>query len=96
MFKEEALQITASNQTIIENGMTFHVRIAITNVDKESARSVVAIGDTIVVHSDGATVLTNGIQKKYNEISYSLDDSDESEDVKVAPKKAAPKAATKR
>jgi hypothetical protein len=35
MFKEEALQITASNQTIIENGMTFHVRIAITNVDKE-------------------------------------------------------------
>ena len=56
--------------------MCFHVRVAITGVHKEPARSVVAIGDTIIVHLDGNQVLTKGIQKKYAEISYSLEESE--------------------
>ena len=65
--------------------MTFHVRIAITGVHKEPARSVVALGDTIVVGKDGNQVLTSGIQKKYAEISYSLEES-EPEEVEQKPK----------
>ena len=53
--------INASNDTVIEEGMSFHVRIAITGVHKEPARSVVAIGDTVVVHGDGNQVLTAGM-----------------------------------
>lgn len=87
-FKEDALQITATNQTIIEKGMTFHVRIALQNVHKEPSRSVVAIGDTCVVGEDSAKLLTGGIQRKYNEISYSLEDSDaEKEEAKAAKSK---------
>lgn len=77
LFKEEALAISASNQTLVQAGMTFHVRIALSNVHKEASRSIVAIGDTVVIPEEGtATVITNEIQKKYNEISYSLEDSD--------------------
>ena len=42
--------------------MTFHVRIAFTNVHKEASRSIVAIGDTVVVTLEGKpNVLTAGI-----------------------------------
>ena len=84
-FKEDRLLINATNETIIEPGMTFHVRIAITGVHKEPARSVVALGDTIVVGKDGNQVLTAGIQKKHAEISYSLEES-EPEEVEAKPK----------
>jgi hypothetical protein len=53
--------------------MTFHVRITLTNVHKDPSRSVIAIGDTVMVDEAGTPVLvTAGIQKKYSEISYSL------------------------
>lgn len=41
--------------------MTFHARIAFANVHPEQARSVVAIGDTVIAKSDGTQVLTLGI-----------------------------------
>lgn len=83
MFKEDALTINASNQTVIQPGMTFHVRIALSNVHKEASRSVVAIGDTVVITAQGqALILTSSIQKKYNEISYSLEDSDDEKPAK--------------
>ena len=56
--------------------MTFHVRIAITGVHKEPARSFVALGDTVVINNNEIQVLTQGIQKKYAEISYSLEESE--------------------
>ena len=57
-FKEDRLLINATNETVVEEGMTFHVRIAVTGVHKEPARSVVALGDTIVTRRDGNQVLT--------------------------------------
>jgi Xaa-Pro aminopeptidase len=69
--------IAENNNTVIKEGMTFHVRIALSGVHKELARSVVAIGDTVVIVSTGeAQVVTFKVQKKYTEISYSLEDSD--------------------
>ena len=79
--------------------MTFHVRIAISGVHKEPARSFVAIGDTVLVSKAGNQVLTQGIQKKYAEISYSLEESEpEVEEKKPkqasANKKTSPKPAS--
>jgi nucleosome binding factor SPN SPT16 subunit len=70
--------------------MVFHVRITLNNVNKEAARSSIAIGDTIFIDQDGnAQVLTSSIQKRYNDISYSLDDEEQ------VPAKTAPKEAPK-
>ena len=47
-------------------------------------RSVIAIGETILIKDDGsAFILTSGIQRKYSEISYSLSQSDEEGDQKM-------------
>lgn len=77
-YKERQLQITATNETVVEPGMTFHVRLSISGISKEQARSTVAIGDTVIIMGDGQAnqVLTSGIQKSYAEISYSLEESD--------------------
>lgn len=57
--------------------MVFHARITLTGVHKDNARSVIGIGDTLFIDQDGQPVnLTNGIQKKYSDISYSLDDEE--------------------
>ena len=42
---------------MIQPGMTFHARIAFANVHPEQARSVVAIGDTVIAKSEGTQVL---------------------------------------
>ena len=52
-YKERQLQISAQNETIVEPSMTFHVRIALSGISKEQARSIVAIGDTIVTGQAG-------------------------------------------
>lgn len=81
-FKEEALLISADNHTIIKPGMTFHVRIAFSNVHPDPARQVVAIGDTVLITDDGCTNLTEAVQKKYSEISYTLDESEDEAEAK--------------
>lgn len=54
--------------------MVFHVRIVFQDITKKISRSVIAIGDTVLIGADGnPVVLTGQIQKKYKEISYSLD-----------------------
>jgi hypothetical protein len=54
--------------------MAFHVRITLTEVNKKAQRAIIALGDTVVIDAAGAPlILTEGIQRKYNEISYSLD-----------------------
>lgn len=77
-YKERALAITATNETTIQPGMTFHVRISLSGISKEEARNTVAIGDTVAIFAgdNQNKVLTAGIQKAYTEISYSLEESD--------------------
>jgi len=70
-FKEEKLIINAKNNTPVEPGMVFHVRITLNNVHKDPSRSVIGIGDTLFIDKDGsANLLTSSIQKRYNDISY--------------------------
>jgi nucleosome binding factor SPN SPT16 subunit len=48
-FKEELLAINASNSTKIEPGMVFHARITFKEVEKTQSKSIIAIGDTVLV-----------------------------------------------
>ena len=43
------LVINETNHTTVKTGMTFHVRVAFSGIHSDPARSVVAIGDTILV-----------------------------------------------
>ena len=87
MFKEDALVINDQNDQILKPEMTLHVRMAFSNVHKDVGRSVVAIGDTIVVQRQGAPlVITKEIRKRFADISYQLEESD------AEPAKADPKA----
>lgn len=61
--------------------MVFHVRITFEGVEKALNRSAIAIGDTVVVNGDGTTqCLTGAVARKYQQISYKLEDDDELDD----------------
>ena len=69
---------------MIEAGMTFNVRITLTNfaaVKKEggkesNTRNCLMIADTIFVTPNGCEVLTQGISRNFNDISYNLEDEE--------------------
>lgn len=97
-YKEDELSINANNSTKVEPGMCFHVRITFRDVTKEKSKSFIAIGDTVIVQEDGTPkLLTESVSRKYQNISYTLDDEDEQEQVKedsksrdIARKSTAP------
>ena len=93
-FKERKLTISAQNETIVEPGMTFHVRVSLSGISKDPARSMVAIGDTIHVTSEANQVLTKKIQKDYTQISYVLD-ADAPEEKEEESKERKPVSAAK-
>ena len=51
--------------------MCFHVRITFTDVNPKASRSVIAIGETVLV-GDNVSFLTGSIPRKYTDISYAL------------------------
>ena len=77
-YKERQLLVSAQNDTVVEPGMTFHLRISISGISQQPARAIVALGDTVIIAPSGESnkVLTRGIQKSYAEISYSLEESE--------------------
>jgi len=63
--------------------MAFNVRITLTNfaVKKDGAkesntRNCLMIADTLFVTAEGCDVLTQGISRNFNDISYNLDDEE--------------------
>jgi len=83
--KEEGLNISALNDTKVQAGMTFHVRVGLTKIEGSENRRTVLLGDTVVVTQEGAKLLTKNIHRKYGEVSYSLGDKEEEK----KPQKAA-------
>src|SRR3569833_1459742 len=70
--------------------MVFHVRITLNEVVKQTSRAPIAIGETVLIDKEGKqVVLTSGIQRNYNEISYSLQDEEEEKVKKETEKKKA-------
>ena len=79
--KEDQLLINETNENLVQPNMSFHVRITLTGVNKKPSRGVIAIGETVLIENDNKfVILTSGIQRKYSEISYSLDISDNKQD----------------
>lgn len=80
--KEELLSINSNNnKTKVQGGMVFHVRITFKDVEKDKRKGAIAIGDTVVVNGDGSTqFLTASVARKYQQISYKLEDEDEEQD----------------
>ena len=78
-FKEDLLLISATNETRVEAGMIFHIRITIRDQKEgEKKETIIAIGDTIIFENDdNVVILTENIPRK---ISYTLDDDEEEDD----------------
>ena len=64
--------------------MSFHVRVALSGVHQEPARSIVAIGDTILITESGQVNFTLDIPRKYSDISYILEDDEPEQKPKSA------------
>lgn len=67
------MAINETNETVVQAGMTFHVRLTLTDLSPKQSRSIIAIGETIVIKKAGEgapQILTTGIQRAYKEISY--------------------------
>ncbi len=62
--------------------MTFHVRITLTDINPKPSRSIIAVGETILIKENGEApqILTSGIQRAYKEISYQLDDEEQKDE----------------
>jgi nucleosome binding factor SPN SPT16 subunit len=76
--KEEELVINANNNLTIAPGMVFHVRITLKDVDEMGP---IALADTVLVQSnEESKILTESIPRKYKHISYTIDESDKSDD----------------
>ena len=56
--------------------MTFHVRVALNGIHSEPARSVVAIGDTVLISPNGPVNITQDLTRKYSDISYFLEEEE--------------------
>ena len=80
--KEDLLSINATNETKVEPGMLFHVRITLCDVkDGKSESRMIAVGDTVWFKSDeDKAILTENIPRRYQQISYTLDDDEEEDD----------------
>lgn len=64
-YREDLLQISEHNQTKVEANMVFHVRITLQGVSSDVTRSVIAIGDTVLIKSDSNELLTKSVQRNY-------------------------------
>lgn len=75
--------INETNETTVKPCMVFHVRLTLQDVHAKTSRSIIAVGETVIINQEGtdATIVTSGIQRKYTDISYSLED-DEDEEMK--------------
>ena len=76
-YKEDILSIKEANDTVIEAGMVFHARITFKDIEDKPEKSVIAIGDTVVVTNEDPEVLTQTIPRKYNQISYIIENEEE-------------------
>lgn len=82
LYREEGLTINDKNETIVKEGMVFHMRVTMTGVDAKINKSTVALGDTVIIRAEGAELITK-FNRRYADVSYSL--HEEEEEQKKAP-----------
>lgn len=45
--------INETNESLVKQNMSFHVRVTFTDVKSKAARSAIAIGETILINAEG-------------------------------------------
>lgn len=64
--KEDKLVINESNETLVQPHMCFHARITLNKVHEKPSKSIIALGETIMIDAQGqAVILTQGIYRKF-------------------------------
>ncbi|KAK2198277.1 bifunctional FACT complex subunit Spt16 [Babesia duncani] len=80
-FKDAAYTLSAGNENcIVEDGMVFHLSVGFNQMQTDSGEFTVWITDTVLVNPSGNVVLTSGISKGIENISYELEDEEEEEE----------------
>ncbi len=86
-FREGSLMIAPNCDAVVKKGMVFNVNIGLTGLenkdasDKKGKNVALFIGDTVLVTSDGGTLLTPS-KKKIKNIAIFLKDAESEEDEK--------------
>lgn len=90
--KEKSLEINAENETLIEGGMVFELRVGLTGMKNSKMNYSLLISDVVLVSGDNKSreILTGAISKAYKDISYSMD-----EEAPIEEKKARDNAKDK-
>lgn len=89
--------VNENNETMVKSNMNFHLRITFQEVNKKPSRSIIAIGDTVLINEKSDPVLLTGaIQRKYNEISYVLDVSSLAISLNICDSKKTRKSRSKK
>ena len=69
--------INAKNEKVVEAGMIFNVIIAVNGLKSIKAKSyAIHISDIAIILPETTEVITK-ISRKYDEVSYSLDDDEQ-------------------
>ena len=89
-FREGSLQLNGKNESRVRSGMVFNVAVGIEGLedkaatDKRSQTYALFVADTVQVTESGPpVVLTDKSLKQWGDISYSLNDDEETAGVKV-------------
>lgn len=85
-FKEEFLSIREDSRRVIEIGMVFNIRLTLTNfasLNQEgkiplAQENCILLADSLLVLKEGVEILTRSVPRGYSEVSYFLDEEDNS------------------
>ncbi|ORM40740.1 FACT complex subunit SPT16 [Babesia sp. Xinjiang] len=81
--------VNGNDKCVVRSGMVFHVSLGFGHLMSDNKEFAVWIGDTVEVTDEGAVVLTSNVSKSLENISYELEDDDETppEESEVKPHK---------
>nr|pir 138K protein - Tetrahymena thermophila [Tetrahymena thermophila]AAS65456.1 p138 [Tetrahymena thermophila] len=82
-FRESNLYINAKNEKEVEEGMVFNVVVGFDNLQSEKEKAyAIQISDTVAIRKQNTpnAVMTFKVSKKYEDISYSIQDEGQDEE----------------
>eukprot|EP00371_Babesia_bovis_P001145 XP_001609792.1 transcriptional regulator [Babesia bovis T2Bo] len=69
--------VSGNDKCIVATGMVFHISLGFVHLDADGKEFAIWIGDTVEVTDEGAVVLTSTVSKSLENISYELEDEEE-------------------
>ncbi|EGR30454.1 metallopeptidase family m24, putative [Ichthyophthirius multifiliis] len=82
-FNEKNLEINSKNEKKIEEGMVFNVTVGFDNLENEKSKKyAIQLSDTVAIRNAQMrnAVMTYKVSRKYEDVSYSIQDEDQDEE----------------